>query len=256
MPAAMTVIAVVAGLMRSPSPATARLRMLQPPVAGLALQRLAAPPRAGLAAPPRAGVALVAGAIGGAAVLGAWAWLGYGVTAPLLPAIAGAVAGATGAATLNRLGADRARRNADAALTEAVGSLAADLRAGQQPVEALATVADSAARHRAVAAVWCVSEHSGAQAASVLDRVEHDLRTRQDQRREVAAILAGPRSTGILLAVLPLLGIGLGAGMGAHPLTVLLGEPRGQVALAVGVALETLGVRWTTRIIASAESSR
>jgi tight adherence protein B len=72
----------------------------------------------------------------------------------------------------------------------------------------------------------------------------------------VTAALAGPRSTGTLLAVLPLLGIGLGAGMGAHPITVLLGQPRGQLALAVGVVLEALGVRWTSRIIAAAEDAR
>jgi tight adherence protein B len=90
----------------------------------------------------------------------------------------------------------------------------------------------------------------------VLDRIEQDLRTRQDQRREVASALSGSRSTSTLLAVLPLLGVGLGAGLGAHPITVLLAQPRGQVALVAGVVLEALGVSWTSRIIASAEDSR
>ncbi len=72
----------------------------------------------------------------------------------------------------------------------------------------------------------------------------------------MAAALAGARSTGTLLAVLPLLGIGLGAGMGAHPIAVLLAQPRGQVALVAGVVLEALGVLWTSRIIASAEDTR
>ncbi len=245
--AVVTVLAVVAGLMRSPSPVTARLRTLQARGPRLALHRPVVPSA-------RARVAVAA--IGGGAGLGAWAWLSYRVAAPVLPTIAGAVAGATAAAALGRLTTERALRTADAALAEAVGSLAADLRAGQQPAEALAAVASSAARHRAVAAVWSVSERSGAPAADVLDRVDRDLRARQDQRREVAAALAGPRSTGALLAVLPLLGIGLGAGMGAHPITVLLSQPRGQVTLVVGVALEALGVHWTSRIIASAERAR
>jgi tight adherence protein B len=188
--------------------------------------------------------------------IGAWAWLGHGVTAPVLPVIAGAAAGATAAAALGRAAADRARRRADAALAEAVGGLAADLRAGQQPAEALAVLPGPARQHRAVVAVWSVSERSGAPAAAVLDRVEQDLRARQEQRREVAAALAGARSTGTLLAVLPLLGIGLGAGMGAHPITVLLAQPRGQVALVGGVVLEALGVLWTSRIIASAEDAQ
>jgi tight adherence protein B len=104
--------------------------------------------------------------------------------------------------------------------------------------------------------VWAVSQRSGAPAAAVLDRVEQDLRALQDQRREVASALSGARSTGTLLAVLPLLGIGLGAGLGAHPITVLLAQPRGQVALLAGVVLEALGVFWTSRIIASAQDSR
>lgn len=245
--ALMAVLALLAGLVRGPSPAAARLRMLTLQTQGLAL-RLPAVPRA------RAGVAMAA--VSGGAALGSWAWLGFGVTAPVLPVTAGAIAAGTTAAILGRTAADRARRTADAALAEAVGSLAADLRAGQQPVEALSAVLGSAAEHRAVVAVWSISERSGAPAADVLDRVEQDLRARQDQRREVAAALAGPRSTGILLAVLPLLGVGLGAGMGAHPIAVLLGQPRGQMAAVVGIVLEAAGVLWTSRIIASAEHAR
>ena len=244
---AVAALAVVAGLVRGPSPATARLRTLQGPVFGRTLHRPTVPST-------RAGVAVAA--ISGGAVISAWARLSYGVTVPVLPAIAGAVAGATAADALHRAVADRARHRADATLTEAVGSLAADLRAGQQPAEARAALAGPAIRHRAVDAVWAVSERSGAPAAAVLDRVEQDLRARQQQRREVAAALAGARSTGTLLAALPVLGIGLGAGMGAHPITVLLGQPRGQVALVLGVALEALGVLWTSRIIASAEDNR
>lgn len=244
---AVALLALVAGLVRGPSPATARLRMLQGRAPCLPLHRPTVPST-------RAGLAVAA--ISGAATIGAWASLGYSVTVPVLPVIAGAVAGATAATAVGRAAADRARRGADAILTETIGSLAADLRAGQRPAEALAAVAGPATRHRAVRAVWIVSERSGAPAAAVLDRVEQDLRARQDQRREVAVALAGARSTGTLLAVLPLLGIGLGAGMGAHPITVLLAQPRGQVALVAGVLLEALGVLWTSRIIASAEDSR
>ena len=244
---AVAVLALVAGLVRGPSPATARLRTLRGRVPRLPLHRPTVPST-------RTGVAVAA--ISGAAAIGAWAWLGYSVTVPVLPAIAGAVAGATAATALGRAAADRVRRRADAAASEAVGSLAADLRAGQQPAAALAALAGPATRHRAVGAVWAVSERSGAPAAAVLDHVEQDLRARQDQRREVAAALAGARSTGTLLAVLPLLGIGLGAGMGAHPIAVLLAQPRGQVALVAGVVLEALGVLWTSRIIASAEDTR
>ena len=243
----VAVLALAVGLLRGPSPVTARLRSLQRRMPPLAFR---------LPAASSSRATVTAAAVGGGTAIGGWAWLGYGVTVPLLPASAGAVAAATTAAVLSRAAADRARRRGDATLAEAVGSLAADLRAGQQPTEALRAIAGPAARERAVVAVWSVSERSGAPAAAVLDRVEQDLRARQNQRREVAAELAGARSTGTLLAVLPLLGIGLGEGMGAHPITVLLAQPRGQVALTVGVVLEALGVLWTSRIIASAEDNR
>jgi tight adherence protein B len=68
----------------------------------------------------------------------------------------------------------------------------------------------------------------------------------------VAAQLAGARSTAALLAVLPLLGIGLGAAMGARPLHVLLGTERGQVAMLVGAGLDALGLLWTARIVKAA----
>ena len=243
----LAALAMVAGLVHSPSLAAARLRSLQGTVPDLAFR----PPTV-----PGARVAMAMGAIGGGTALAGWAWLGYGATAPILPTIAGAVAGATATAAMERTVADRARRRAEAALAEAVGSLAADLRAGQQPAEALAALGGPATQHRAIDAVWAVSERSGAPAAGVLDRVEQDLRARQDQRREVVSALSGARSTGTLLAVLPLLGVGLGAGMGAHPIAILLGEPRGQLALVAGVVLEALGVFWTSRIIASAEDVR
>jgi tight adherence protein B len=241
-------LAVAVGLVRRPSPVTTRLRALQRRPQWVSF-------RGPMLPRTRAGTPVAA--LCGAAVLGAWAWLDYGVAVPLLPAVAGAVAGATVAAVLSRMAADRARRHADTVLAGAIGGLAADLRAGQQPAEALAALGPGeATRHRSVVAVWSVSQRSGAPAAAVLDRVEQDLRARQAQRREVAAALAGARSTGALLAVLPLLGIGLGAGMGARPLSVLLAQPRGELALAVGVALEAVGVLWTSRIVAAAEGVR
>jgi tight adherence protein B len=246
--AAVALIAMAVGLVRRPSPATTRLRVLRGRLGRGGVPRLSVPTRSfGVLAP----------ALCGAVVVAAWSRFGFGVAIPVLPAVAGAVAAATAGVVLSNAAADRGRRRAAAELVETVGTLAADLRAGQQPAEALAALdGDVVARHRAVLAVWAVSERSGAPAAAVLDRVEQDLRAREAQHREIAAQLAGARSTAGLLAVLPVLGIGLGAAMGARPLTLLLGEPRGQLALVVGVVLEALGVLWTARIVAAAQGAR
>jgi tight adherence protein B len=241
----VALLAAAVALVRPPSPVTTRLRVLR---GRTSARRLTLPAN-------RIGVVLpaVLGAIG----LAAWSRLAFGAALPVLPAAAGAVAAGTVAVVLSRNAAERGRRRLAGRLVESVGMLAADLRAGQQPAEAMAALEGGpATRHRAVAAVWAVSERSGAPAAAVLDRVEQDLRAREAQDREIAAQLAGARSAAGLLAILPILGTGLGAAMGARPLTVLLGEARGQLALLVGVALEALGVLWTARIVSAAQGHR
>ena len=53
------------------------------------------------------------------------------------------------------------------------------------------------------------------------------------------------------VAVLPLLGLGLGAGMGADPVHVLTGTVVGSLCLAGGVGLAGAGVVWVDRIVAT-----
>jgi len=238
-------LALAVVLLVQPAPATARLR---------ALKRRSGPRRAGRQPTPArirssSGFLIIAGG----ASLGGVAHVGYGVGVPVLPVLAGMLTGAAAGTLVTGAAAARQRRRQDASLVESVGALAAELRAGRQPVEVLADEVD--APHRgsmAVAAVWTVTERTGAPAAAVLDRIEHDLRTAERLRREVTAQLAGARSTAALLALLPALGIGLGAAMGARPLYVLLGTGRGQVALLVGAGLDALGLLWTARIVAAA----
>lgn len=173
----------------------------------------------------------------------------------MLPILAGMLAGLAAGSLLTGAARARKRSRQDAELVEWVGALAADLRAGRHPAEARAD-RDPAQQPPAVAAVWMVSERSGAPAAAVLDRVEQDLRTGVRHRQEISAQLAGARSTAALLAVLPLLGIGLGAAMGARPLDVLFATGRGQLALLVGTGLDVLGLLWTARIVAAAGGER
>lgn len=104
-----------------------------------------------------------------------------------------------------------------------------------------------------LAAAWEVSERSGAALADVLDQVAHSVRAGCRERSELAALLAGPRATAGLLALLPLVGLALGGAMGAHPIHVLTTSPIGEVALAVGAGLDGAGVLWTARIVRAAE---
>lgn len=174
-----------------------------------------------------------------------------------------------------------ARRRA--AVVELCTALAAELRAGAMPADAIeraaSSVPDTCDEAAAVArlggdvaaalvagslrpgagglarlaAVWSVSHDAGAGLADGCQRIADWLRDDEAIRREVAAQLAGARTSARLLAGLPVLGLALGAGIGARPLDVLLGTPYGLGCLAGGVALNALGLWWTARLARSVE---
>ncbi|MCQ4045586.1 type II secretion system F family protein [Streptantibioticus rubrisoli] len=166
----------------------------------------------------------------------------------------------------------RAGRPPDAALVEAVEGLRGpdgpDGAEGVTPVLAAArfggdvpgALRQAAARPGAqglagVAACWEVSVDGGAGLADGLDRVAAALRAERDQREDLRAQLAGPRSTAVMLALLPVFGVVLGATLGADPLRVLLRTPTGLGCLLVGGALEWAGLAWTARIVGAAQEA-
>jgi len=164
----------------------------------------------------------------------------------------------------------------------ALDLLAAELRAGILPRQAIETLADDAPslRPAAVAAArggdvvaalraasaepgagaladlagaWHVAERAGAPLADVLDRVATAVRDDAEVDREVQAEAAPARATGRLMAVLPVLGLSLGAGMGANPVHVLTGTVVGAMCLAGGLVLACAGIVWVDRIVASVD---
>jgi tight adherence protein B len=106
---------------------------------------------------------------------------------------------------------------------------------------------------RSLAHAWSVAAATGAPLADVVRRVADDLAARIEQRHGVAAAVAGARSSALLLAGLPALGLLLGAAMQAHPLDVLVRTPAGRLLGLVGVTLDALGVLWTQLLIARSE---
>lgn len=219
------------------------------------------------------------------AIVAVAALLGLLIGGPAL-AVAAAVAAHVIAGAVTSALTGRTVRRDHAALLEAVSALAADVRAGRPPTDALAVAAASATGSpgatlrdaataaqlggdvpaalrggippdpslNTVAAAWTLSSRTGASLADVLDRVERELRASARQRDRVRSQLAGPRTTAGLLAVLPLLGLLLGAGMGAHPVHVLLHTGPGAIALVLGSVLDAVGVWWTDRIVRAAGS--
>jgi tight adherence protein B len=184
----------------------------------------------------------------------------------------------------------RGRLNATEGMAQALSGLVAELNAGANAAAAATAVAEDAepesaavlvavagavrlggdvdravrqcsasAPHlagllRPLAAALTLARRHGLPTAQVLDAVRKDVDGRLRFGRQVEARMAGPRASGTVLAVLPLIGIGLGQLMGAAPLRVLLTTGIGQGLLAVGTVLACVGVLWIAKLTAQAAS--
>lgn len=178
-----------------------------------------------------------------------------------------------------------AARRRRAEVADVLGLLAAELRAGLLPARSLAGLAGDfpflgpAARaassggdvaaalrdagrvrgHEAlgeVAAGWQVADRAGAPLAAVLGRVEQAAREDREIDREVQSGVGPARATGRLMAVLPIVGLTLGSGLGGDPVAVLTGTWIGALCCAAGCLLACAGVAWVEHIAATAERDR
>ncbi|CAL9485889.1 type II secretion system F family protein [Streptomyces sp. enrichment culture] len=217
------------------------------------------------------------------------------LAAALVPALLGEsllplLAGAAAVPLVGRRLRARARvresdRRADAVI-DLCAAVAAELRAGSQPVQALrfaarstgalggeepavvaaarfggdvpealrdAARADGADGLAGLGACWQAAVDGGAGLAAGLERLEAALREQREQRERLRAQLSGTWATVALLAVLPLAGLALGAALGADPLRVLFHTPAGVACLVVGGALEAVGLWWAGRIVRAGE---
>lgn len=204
-----------------------------------------------------------------------------------IPVAAGALAVPVVRRRLRRRERGKAKAGRAEAVIELCGAVSGELRAGRQPDRALLSAGGIALRElgdggaavlaaarfggdvpgalreaarspgseglRGVAACWQVAVEGGAGLAAGLDKVSDALRAERDQREELEALLAGPRSTAVVLALLPLFGLLLGTAMGAAPARVLLHSPAGLACLVAGVLLEWAGIAWVARLVRTAE---
>lgn len=246
----------------------------RPPAAWLVADRLALQPRSRRARPRRWAVLPVVGAVVGILLVDATAM-----------AIVGATLLGVGCFGWQQVRANRARvsrqRRREEACT-ALDLLAAELRGGILPGRAMAAAAmateslhdvaevvevggdlpaalrraatrDGAGAWAELAAGWTVAERAGAPLADVVERIADTVRADLELVREVASEAAPARATGRLMATLPVLGLGLGAGLGADPIRLLTGTVPGALCLAAAASLACLGTWWVDRVVASAE---
>lgn len=200
----------------------------------------------------------------------------------VLPLAAGCAAVPLVRRRLAARAAAKARERRAEAVRELCGALAQEVRSGRQPVAALLHAVGearglggaeagvlAAARFggdvagalreaagepgaeglSGLAACWEVAVDRGAGLAAGVERLAAALRAERDQAADLLAHLAGARSTVLMLAALPVLGLVLGWAMGAGPLRVLLHTPAGLACLLLGSALESAGLWWALGIV-------
>ncbi|ONI78903.1 hypothetical protein ALI144C_29540 [Actinosynnema sp. ALI-1.44] len=228
------------------------------------LTALIGPPRRVLRPPkPSTALLVIAGGVVGAALLGVGG------------AIAGAISGAVAWRYWRSRQQLRQRATAVDEFAETLRALVSELRAGAHPVIAAETVAANAPpggaeAMRAIAAAarmggdvvqavheplfadvahaWALAQRHGLPLADVLAAVVRDLDQRVRFARQVHARMAGPRTSAVVLAGLPLAGIALGQAVGADPIRMLSGSVAGQALLVLGVVLLCTGFLWSGRL--------
>lgn len=185
--------------------------------------------------------------------------LAVSATAAVVAGTAGGPVAATVAAVYAGLGVHEWRRRAGrrraevrrAAYLDELASMVAELRAGI-PAAVVAAGRDETSGagrlDRLTGAVWGLAERTGAPAADLLDRIESDARTADRSARTAVAQAAGAQTTAMLLAALPLGGIGLGYLIGADPLAMLLHTPWGAACAIAALLLQCAGLKWAQRL--------
>jgi tight adherence protein B len=146
--------------------------------------------------------------------------------------------------------------NGATSVRRVLGSIAAGAKLGAEISTLLARHATAEATIGAeltrLGAAWRLAERHGVALADLLDTVRADLDAHSRLASQIGAQLAGPKSTAAVLAVLPVLGVLLGQGIGADPWRVLTDTPVGQLLLVVGTGLTCAGVVWSGRITSGA----
>lgn len=95
---------------------------------------------------------------------------------------------------------------------------------------------------------WRLCLRTGAPLAPTLEQIAEALEAEEALGLTIAAELSAPRATGRIMAVLPLVGIGLGFAMGGDPVHFLLDSTPGRLCLVAGAGLAAAGIWWIERI--------
>jgi tight adherence protein B len=147
---------------------------------------------------------------------------------------------------------DRAWREAAglATISGAPGAGALHLMVAGLPTGVRAAEARAA---DAIIAATRLSAEVGAPLVDVLDRLRSTLEAEDELASERAAALAGPRASARILGWLPVAGLGLGAAMGADPISVFFDGGVGSAVMFACLGCHLAGRALSRRLVRLAE---
>lgn len=125
------------------------------------------------------------------------------------------------------------------------------LRVGTDAPTALRTAGEAAGGKGLLrlAQAWEVGERTGAPLGQALSAVAEAVRRDAEISQVVTAELAGPRASGQVLALLPVVGLAVGSALGSKPFHFFLTGVLGPLCLVFGVGLACGGVIWTDSMV-------
>lgn len=204
-----------------------------------------------------------------AVLLGAWAWVLIGPSAPSVEDPPSAPARTPRADELDLarmierlstvLGTGAGIRDAWAAVARSLtlpdlAEIARAASVGGDPRDAAPAHLRERPAMVSLSAALHVCERTGAPAARVLQSLADALRELHEGHRARRSAFAGPRSTARILLVLPLAGLGLGMLLGGDPLHLLIATTSGRLLALAGAALTLGGWWWMRRMLQRADS--
>ena len=102
---------------------------------------------------------------------------------------------------------------------------------------------------RSVGACWLVASTSGAGLVRALTSIADSAREHERILQQVDIAVAEPRAAALVVAILPIVGLGMGSLLGSNPLSWLIGTMIGRLVLLAALTLEVVGCWWAWRII-------
>jgi Flp pilus assembly protein TadB len=163
----------------------------------------------------------------------------------------GAIAAALRAGLSVRRAVAEAARGAEQPLRGELESVVARVETGEPLDSALARLDRRLGLSDAGLVVTALGVHrrTGGDLPRLLDEIEKVIRARREERGAVHALTAQARSSGVVLAVLPIAFVALLSGTGGDGLGAFYRTPSGAALLIVALCCQALGFAWMRRIV-------